>query len=140
MPESQKAPRIIPIIAIVNGVAAVLHIVVWSLAFLKLPWWKDATSETLQMDLLVTYGLGIADLVWSTPLLAFAAVYGWKRKQSGWLAAQMANVLWGYSFTFILFREISLGAIRPGTMLLFPFAVFALCSAVYLWKYRRFFD
>ena len=54
----------------------------------------------------------------------------------GWLAAQMANALWWYSFTFILIQELSAQKIRPGTILFLPFALFSIWSACYLWKVR----
>lgn len=126
----------IKLIVAINGFAAILHIVFWSLVFLRLPSPWSGVEIVEKHDLIVTYGLGIADLLWSAPLLAAGSILLKKRLLVGWLAAQMANVLWWYSFTFILFRELSTMHIRPGTVVFLPFALFSLWSAWYLWKVR----
>jgi hypothetical protein len=42
------------------------------------------------------YGLGLADLIWSIPLLTIGSIGLWKMKPIGWLAAQLVNVLYWY--------------------------------------------
>jgi hypothetical protein len=131
-----KVPRGIRLIATMNGIAAVVHFMFWILIFFLLPqpWTIDAGAQ--KIDLIVTYGLGVADLLWSVPTLTIGSF--WLRRQTlfGWLAAQMANVLYWYSFTFILVRELSVQSIRPGTLLFMPFALFSLWAAWYLWQVR----
>jgi hypothetical protein len=75
----------------------------------------------------------------SPEVLIAGSIWLQKRWLAGWLAAQMANALWWYSFTFILIRELSMQNIRPGTILFLPFALFSLWSAWYLWKVKSFF-
>lgn len=125
----------IKMIAIVNGIAAIFHVVFWTFVFLCLPSLSTTTEPLTQADLTVTYGLGIADLLWSVPFLVIGSIGLQKHRLFGFLAAQMANVLWWYSFTFILFREYNTH-IRPGTILFLPFALFSVWAAWYLWKVR----
>lgn len=120
----------IKLIAAVNGIAAVLHIVFWTFVFVKAP--------LEQSEKIVTYGLGLADLLWSVPLLIIGSIELNKQRFIGFLAAQMANALWWYSFTFILFREFNT-YLRPGTFLFLPFALFSIWSSWYLWKIRSVF-
>jgi hypothetical protein len=139
MKDREKVAQGIKLIATVNGIAAILHIAFWTFVFLHLPrpWTISASAQ--QIDLIVTYGLGVADLLWSVPFLIAGSIWLSKRWLVGWLAAQMSNALWWYSFTFILIRELSMHNIRPGTILFLPFALFSLWSAWYLWKVKSFF-
>lgn len=136
MKDQEKETRGLRLIAVVNGIAALLHIAFWTMAFLRLPrpWTINAGAE--RVDLIVTYGLGVADLLWSVPFLIAGSIWLHRRLLVGWLTAQMANALWWYSFTFILIRELSSQNIRPGTILFLPFALFSIWSAWYLWKVR----
>lgn len=120
----------IKLIAIVNGVAAVLHLVFWILVFTR------ATLDPSEM--FVTYGFGAADLLLSVPLLSIGSIQLYKQHFSGFLAAQMANALYWYSFTAVFFREIN-SYFHPGTLLFLPFALFSVWSAWYLWKVRSLF-
>lgn len=124
------------LLSIVNGIAGLLHGMFWTIVFFRLPALRDTAAPEERLDRIVTYGLGVADMVWCVPLLLASAFLLPKRSLPGWLTAHMANVLWWYSYTFILFREISLGALRPGTLLFLPFALFSFWSACYLWKHR----
>jgi hypothetical protein len=126
----------IKIVAIVNGTAAVLHFMFWLMVLLHVPqpWTVDSAAE--KVDLIVTYGLGLADLVWSVPFLIVGSIWLYRRKPIGWLAAQMSNALYWYSFTFILVRELSMQNIRPGTILFLPFALFSFWAFWYLWQVR----
>ena len=127
---NNKSIAKIKIIATVNGIAAVLHFIFWAFVFLKVPL---EPSEKI-----TAYGLGIADMLWSVPLLAIGSIALYKQRFIGFLAAQMANVLYWYSFTFILFREFNTH-FRPGTFLFLPFALFSFWAAWYLWKVRSVF-
>jgi len=133
-----KSARGIKCIAIVNGIAAILHLIFWIFIFLRLPRISTAVSDLAKADLIVTFGLGIADLLWSVPLLIIGSIYLQKHRLAGWLAALMANGLYWYSFTFVLFREYHT-FIRPGTILFLPFVLFSLWSTWYLWKVRSIF-
>jgi hypothetical protein len=128
--------RGIKIIAFVNGIACALHVVFWTYALWHLAHLPATASAGQQIDRIVTAGIGIADLIWSAPLLAIGS-WGLPRHSFvGWLGAQAANLLWVYSYTFLLFREFAMRELRPGTMLFLPFALFALGSASYLWRVR----
>lgn len=136
MKNTHNPTRIIAMIATVNGIAAILHLVFWVLVFtfLPRPW---ATRESAERtDLVITYGLGVADLLWSVPFLLVGSFWLYKRLLVGWLAAQMANALYWYSFTVILIREYGAGQIRPGTILFLPFGMFSILAAWKLWKVK----
>lgn len=138
----QKNPAVLfglGMIAGVNGLAAVLHVLFWSVVFIRLPYPWTVDAGLAQQDLIVTFGLGTADLLWSVPSLAIGSIFLWKRLPIGWLAAQMANILWWYSYTFIIFRELIQSQFRPGTILFLPFALFSVWSAWYLWRVKRVF-
>ena len=138
MDEKKDSDRLtgIKVIAIVNGLAAVLHLLFWIIAFIRLP--ALATQETVhdKMNLATTYGFGIADLIWSVPFLLIGSIGLWRIKFSGWLGAYLANALYWYSFTVIIIRDLSADAVSPGTVVFLPFAVFAFWAAIYLWKIR----
>lgn len=128
-------PKPITLIAVVNGVAAALHGLFWIAAFLKL----RSSPEAFPLDagaVATIYGFGVADLVWSAPLLAASAVGLWRGRFWGWLAAQWCNVLYGYSLTVVLVRDLNLGTVSPGGVLFLPFALFAFWAAWYLWSHR----
>lgn len=120
----------IKIIAAVNGIAAILHFSFWTFVFAKVPL---EPSEKI-----VTYGLGIADMLWSVPFLLIGSIELYKQRFSGFLASQMASALYWYSFTFSLYREFNTN-FRPGTFLFLPFALFSVWSFWYLWKNRSLF-
>jgi hypothetical protein len=132
-------PRGIGLIAVVNALAAALHIVFWTLAFLRLPNPAAATSSVERAMYATTYGFGIADVVWSFPLLAISAVGLWRMRSWGWLAAQMANVLWWYSFTVLGTRDVYAKSLSPGMVVFLPFVLFAFWAATHLWRHRRLF-
>jgi hypothetical protein len=50
----------------------------------------------------------------------------------------MANILWVYSMTVILYRDAH-SAFSPGGLLFVPFAVVALWAIPYLWVNRGLF-
>ncbi len=126
----------IKLIAVVNGVASMLHLGLWALAFHRLPSPFAAINDSVRMDLLVTYGIGVADLVFSMPLLFVGSVWLYRRKFAGFLAAQMANALWWYSFTFSFVRDLGASGLRPGTAMFLPFALFSVWAAWHLWLHR----
>lgn len=126
----------IKIIAWVNGLAAVLHFLFWIFTLIKLPPLASETQLMVKVNLATTFGFGIADLIWSVPLLLIASIPLYKKQIMGWLAAHMANVLYWYSFTVIITRDIASNSISPGTILFLPFALFSIWAAYYLWKGR----
>ena len=123
-------------ISIVNGIAAVLHLSFWILAFLHLSKNAPLTNLAEKINLATVYGFGIADIIWSFTFLAFGSIGLWKMKAIGWLCAQLANVLYWYSFTVIITRDIASGRLAPGTILFLPFALFSFWAAYYLWQKR----
>jgi hypothetical protein len=69
--------------------------------------------------------------------LLFLACLGlWKLKSWGWLAAQMANMLWIYSMTVILLRD-AYTKLSPGGLLFIPFMLVAVWAIPYLWMHRK---
>lgn len=132
-------PGSIKIISIVNFIAALLHLTFWILAFIRLQSPFSDIPILEKVNLATTYGFGIADLIWSFPLLIIGSFWLRKLKPLGWLAAQMTNVLYWYSLTVIIIRDIFSGKISPGTILFLPFCLFAFWSAFYLWKKRELF-
>ena len=126
----------IKLIAVINGMAALLHFFFWILAFIRLPSISSYGSIAERMNLATTYGFGIADIVWSVPFLLLGSIMLWKNKLIGWMGAHFANILYWYSFTVIIIRDLSSGSISPGTILFLPFALFSFWAAYYLWKDR----
>ena len=125
-------------IAVINGVVALLHLLFWVGVFLNLPPMAALMNFLGQEDFKFNFALGIADLIWSVPLLVIAYIGLQKHRLIGWLAAQVANVLWGYSFTLILFQEFNV-SLHPITMLFLPCAFFSIWSSYTLWKFRSVF-
>ena len=126
----------IKLIAVINGIAALLHLLFWIFAFTRLPSISSFNSIAEQMNLATTYGFGIADIIWSVPFLILGSLVLWKNKFCGWIGAHFANVLYWYSITVIITRDLSTDSLSPGTILFLPFALFAFWSAYYLWKVR----
>ena len=132
-------PRGAAAIAIVNGTAAVLHILFWSLAFLRLSSPPTGAISPPAEALPFTYGFGIADLLWSVPFLVVSAIGLWRMRDWGWFAAQLAHALYFYSLTVIVVRDLLSRAISPGTVVFLPFGMFAMWASVYLWRTRKLF-
>ncbi|KAA3662467.1 MAG: hypothetical protein DWQ10_02330 [Calditrichaeota bacterium] len=135
MPKSNR-PFAISLIAAINGIAALLHLSFWVLAFIKLPPFGSPSTIAERISLATTYGFGIADLIWSFPFLFLGSILLLKNYLLGWLCAHFANVLYWYSFTVIVTRDSAAGSLSPGTILFLPFAVFAFWAAYSLWKNR----
>ena len=125
-------------LSIVNGIALVITILFWGLVFfghlVPFPW--DLSSLADRANSAVTYGFMIGDILYSGPLLLMACLGIWRLTSWGWLAAQMANALWIYSMTVILFRD-ALTTLSPGGLLFIPFALIAVWAIPYLWFRRR---
>ena len=127
----------IRVIAVVNTIAAALHVAFWALAFTKLPFPLSLSNIFERASVSMTYGFGMADLVWSLSFLILSAIGLWRGKAWGWLFAHMVNALYWYSMTVIVIRDLYTGTISPGTVIFFPFTLFAFWAAIYLWKVRR---
>jgi hypothetical protein len=138
MSTKKRSPQTfgIKFIAVINGIAALLHTIFWLFAFIRLPSISAQSTAAEQINLATTYGFGIADLIWSVPLLLIGSIALWKNNLIGWLAAHLANVLYWYSFTIIILRDLSSNSISPGTILFLPFALFSFWAAYHLWKIR----
>ncbi len=129
----------VSLIAIINALAALLTVLFWVLGFIRLPNPATLAAGPDRMNAAATYGFGIADFIWSLPLLLIAAVGLWKLRTGGWLAAQMANALWWYSLTVLVVRDLYMHTISPGNVIFLPFTFFSFWAAVYLWRKRRLF-
>lgn len=135
----KKTPKVVKIISIVNAVAALLHLMFWTLAFIQLKSPFSDVSILEKINLATTYGFGIADMIWAFPLLIISAILLWHLKPFGWLTAQMVNVLYWYSLTVVLVRDILTYTLSPGTLVFLPFCLFAFWAAIYLWNNRKIF-
>jgi hypothetical protein len=70
-------------IAFVNCLAAILHLLFGSAAFIKLSSTQDNENTSAHLDLIKTHGFGIADLIWAVPLLFIGSIALWKLKPLG---------------------------------------------------------
>ena len=129
----------VKLIAIVNFCAAIVHLVFWGLVAFH---FKDVFAGSGPSDvgpsdaLATTFGIGVADIVWSVPLLLCGSIGLFRQHAFGWLTAQMANGLYFYSMTFILVRDSLTGEFKPGSYLFMPFTLFAFWAAWALWQRR----
>jgi hypothetical protein len=127
----------IKLIAIVNGIAAILHLLFWTAPLTKLTLLLPSIQAPEYIDVATIYGLGLADLLWSIPLLIIGSIGLWKMKPIGWLAAQFVNVLYWYSHTLVFSIGIISGNISLGMFVFLPFGVFSFWAAFHLWKTRN---
>ena len=132
-----KKPFGIKLIAVVNGVAAIFHLLFWTSPLTKLTLLIPLIQAPVNADMSIIYGLGIADLIWSIPLLTIGSISLWKMKPIGWLAAQLVNVLYWYSHTLIITSAIISGNYTFGIFVFVPFGVFSFWAAFYLWTPRN---
>jgi hypothetical protein len=116
----------IKVIVFINGIAAILHLFFWITAFIKLPAITSTKNVADQINLATTYGFGIADFLWSVPLLLIGSIGLWKKTGIGWLAALLANSMLSDS-------------ISPGTILFLPFALVSFWISYFLWNSRSIF-
>jgi hypothetical protein len=125
-------------LAIVNAVALVITILFWGMVFFRhlVEFPGNLTAMADRANSAVTYGFMIGDILYSAPLLLLAWLGIWKLKSWGWLAAQMANALWIYSMTVILFRD-AYTAMSPGGLLFIPFALISIWAIPFLWMHRQ---
>jgi len=131
--------RWIKVISFINGIAAILHLLFWIAAFIKLPAITSTKNIADQINLATTYGFGIADFLWSVPLLIIGSIGLWKKTGIGWLAALLANSLYWYSLTVVIIRDLFSNSISPGTILFLPFALASFWISYFLWKSRSVF-
>nr|WP_321461540.1 hypothetical protein [uncultured Cohaesibacter sp.] len=127
----------VKLIAIVNFVAAIIHLIFWGLVFVHFG--PQLADGQLSSALATTFGIGVADIVWSVPLLLAGSLGLMAKRPFGWLCAQMANGLYFYSMTFILIRDSLTGDFKPGSYLFMPFTLFAFFAAWALWHRRQLF-
>lgn len=127
-------------IAAVNAAGLVITLLFWGLVFMKrlVPLPGSLAGAADRANAAVTYGFMIGDVVYSAPLLLAAAVGLWKLRSWGWLAAQVANALWIYSMTVILFRD-AYTRLSPGGLVFLPFAAVAIWAIPFLWQRRALF-
>jgi len=128
------------VLALINAVALIVTLTFWTLVSFKrfIPFPGGLSSPPERANAAVTYGFMIGDLLYSVPLLFLAAIGIWRLRAWGWTAGQMANILWIYSVTVILFRDAQT-SFSPGGLLFAPFALVALWATPYLWRKRGLF-
>jgi hypothetical protein len=129
----------IRVIAAVNAASAALTLVFWTLGYLRLFAGGEPLAPAARASAAATLGFLVADLVWALPLLIASVPGLWRRREGGWLCAQMANVLWLYSMTAVWVRDGYAGSLSPGGVWFAPFALFAAWATIYLWRVRRVF-
>ena len=124
-------------LSLVNAAALVITILFWGLVFFSkvIPSPGSITENSERANSAVTYGFMIGDVLYAVPLLLLAWLGIWRLKSWGWMAAQMANALWVYSLTVILFRDVYT-TISPGSVVFIPFALIAIWAIPYLWIHR----
>lgn len=136
MSQYRQRPRGVTVIAVVNTFAAVITLAFWTLVYLRL-FSGHAASGIDRSALASTLGFLVADLIWAVPVLILSVFGLWKLRFWGWTTAQAANILWCYSLTALLVRDLSTGAVSPGIVLFLPFALFSIWAAIYLWTVRQ---
>ncbi len=136
-----RAPFSIRLIAIVNGIGFILVVLFWGLVWVERlvpqPWTMTPGPE--RVNAATTYGFLIGDLIWSAALLLISMIGLRRLRFWGWAAAQAVNVLWIYSMTVIVIRDL-FGTMSPGTILFTPFAIFSFWACARLWKVRHLFS
>jgi hypothetical protein len=137
---TDRRPSGVTVIAVVNALAMAVTVLFWGLVLILrlVPPPGGLPDIAARANAATTYGFLFGDLLWSTPLLALAAVGVWRLRPWGWTAAQMANVLWVYSMTVIWVRD-GYTTPSPGGLLFLPFTVFAFWATYYLWRTRHLF-
>lgn len=124
-------------LAVWNAIAFAFTLLFWSTVALsgRVPGPWSTTGLLERGASATTWGFLLADLAYSLPLLLLAAMGLRKHAAWGWLCAQIANSLWIYSMSVILFRDM-FTRFTPGSVLFLPFLLVALASFPYLWKVR----
>lgn len=134
-------PKGARLIAIVNGIAAIITGLFWILGLFsdKLPSPSQASTLAEAAATATTTGFLIADLVFALPLLVLSAIGIWRKTSWGWVVTFMVNILWCYSLMVVFIRDIY-STVSPGLILFSPFVPFAIWSSIYLWRNRRHFN
>ncbi len=134
---THHVPAGVRAIAIVNAVSAILTAAFWALVYLRLFAGAPIVDPVAHASAGATLGYLVGDVVWALPLLVLSVPALLGGRPSGWLFAQMINVLWWYSMTAVWVRDLYTGVISPGAVLFAPFALFSFWAAVYLWRVRE---
>ncbi len=121
---------------IINITALIITTIFWYLVWIKLSDASLIKNFSEKSMFASTYGFMVADIFWAIPLLFFSIIGLVKNKFWGWTISQMVNILWLYSVTAVLVRDLFLDNIAPGTIIFLPFALLATWQIFILWKYR----
>lgn len=134
----RRRSRGLTFLSVVNGIALVITLLFWGTVFFArlVPLPGDLTSLADRANSAVTYGFMAGDVLYSVPLLLMACIGIWRLRSWGWLAGQMANILWVYSMTVILLRD-AYTTFSPGGVLFIPFTIAAIWAIPYLWVRRN---
>ena len=136
---TQRTPAL-TFLSVVNGVGFALTLLFWAAVFIQhaVPYPGELTTTPERANSAVTYGFMIADVIYSLPLLILATIGIWRLSVWGWLSGQMVNILWIYSLTVILTRDVNT-TFSPGGLLFLPFALVSMWAIPYLWVKRAYF-
>jgi hypothetical protein len=121
----------------INTLALVITGGFWYMVWIKLNEASVLKHFFEKSSIASTYSFMVADLIWAIPLLFFSIIGLSKNKFWGWTVAQMVNILWLYSVTAVLVRDLFLEKLVPGTFIFVPFAVLAIWQIFALWNYRN---
>jgi hypothetical protein len=134
---SSRRPAGITFVSVFNAIGALITILFWSLAAMRLPALGSLPTAAEKAAVGTTYSFMIADILWALPLLIVASVGVWRLRFWGWTAAQMTNVLWWYSVTVVAARDLITGTVSPGTIAFLPFALVSFAACRTLWISRE---
>ena len=130
-------PAGVAVIAVINGVAAALTLLFWTLAYFRFFAGPPIRDLVLRVSAAATLGFMVGDLIWAVPVLILSVPGLWLCRDWGWFLAQAANILWVYSLTTVWVRDMYAGRISPGAILFTPFALVAMWAMGYLWRTRH---
>lgn len=136
----RKRPRVVTVIIIINILGWITTEGMWFMLHIthQIPPVASMHSYFEKSYIGLANGFTVADAVWSNITLLISIVGLWKMENWGWTAAMMANIIWLYTSTFTIVRDL-LVSITPAMIFFSVFAFLALLSTIYLWKTRYLF-
>ena len=139
MSTQNNIPFGVKLIIGVNILAIIVTCSFWLLVYFKLFHTPQLNVSLEKSALASTFGFMIADLLYAVPCLILSLSGLYKLNFNGFIFAQAANILWFYSVTAVLIRDIYMANLTPGDFVFMPFVIFSTWAAVYLWKQKKLF-
>ncbi|MEZ7891255.1 MAG: hypothetical protein QMC67_05875 [Candidatus Wallbacteria bacterium] len=139
MSNRNSIPAGVKLIIGVNVLAIIVTCIFWLLVYLKLFHAPQLDVQLEKSALASTFGFMIADILYAVPCLILSLRGLYKLDFNGFIFAQLANILWFYSVTAVLIRDVYMTNLTPGDFVFMPFVVFSIWAAAYLWKQRNIF-